>query len=36
VTEVQFQARSERLSDETRIVRVCGELDLFALNGAAP
>jgi stage II sporulation protein AA (anti-sigma F factor antagonist) len=29
MTEVQFHASSERLSDETRVVRVTGELDLY-------
>jgi len=30
VTEVQFQASSERLSDEMRVVRVSGELDVYS------
>lgn len=29
MTEVRFRASSERLADETRIVRVRGELDLY-------
>ena len=43
--EIKFQARSERLADETRVVAVAGELDLYtapqfeqalALNGSPP
>ena len=30
MTEVRFQTSSERLADETRIVRVRGELDLYS------
>jgi stage II sporulation protein AA (anti-sigma F factor antagonist) len=29
MTEVEFRASSERLADETRIVRVQGEVDLY-------
>lgn len=29
MTEVEFQAESERLSEETQLVRVSGELDLY-------
>jgi hypothetical protein len=39
MTKTAFRASSERLADETRTIRVVGELDLYtaiesALNGA--